>query len=61
MRSEIRSLVNGEVLPTVDIGKWLSSLRLLLSPVDTHHPPVDRCSLDLAVQLGRKLHSANQP
>ena len=61
MRSEIRSLVDGEVLPTIDIGKWLSSLRLLLSLVDTHRPPVDRGSLDLAVQLGHKLRFANQP
>ena len=60
MRSEIRSLVDCGVLPTVDIGKWLSSLRLLLSPVDTHHPPVDRCSLEFAVQLGHKLRFANQ-
>ena len=61
MRSEIRSLVDGEVLARDDIGEWISSLRPLLSPVDTHHPLVDRCSLGLAVQPGHKLRFANQP
>ena len=61
MRSGIRSLVDGGVLSTVDIGKWLSSLRLHFSPVDARQPGFDGCLLDLAAQLGRKQRFADQP
>ena len=61
MRSGIRSLVDGGVLSTVDIGKWLSSLRLPFSPADARHPVLDGCLLDLAAQLGRTLRFADQP
>lgn len=61
MRSGIRSLADGGVLSTVDIGKWLSSLRPPLFRVDARHPVIDGCRPDLVVQLGRKLRFADQP
>ena len=61
MRSGIQSLVDGEVLSIVDIGKWLSPLRECFSPVDARHPLVGRYLLDLAVKLGRKLRFADRP